>query len=44
LAIAEQTGYAKEFAFAKAFKQEYGLAPGQYRREPEPAPDDASSK
>ncbi|MDT0467779.1 AraC family transcriptional regulator [Streptomyces gibsoniae] len=29
--IAERTGYTSEFAFAKAFKREYGVAPGQYR-------------
>ncbi|MFI2202470.1 AraC family transcriptional regulator [Streptomyces sp. NPDC020192] len=31
--IAERTGYTSEFAFAKAFKREYGVAPGQYRRQ-----------
>lgn len=31
-AIAGKVGYASEFAFAKAFKREYGSAPGQYRR------------
>ena len=31
-AIAAQTGYGSEFAFAKAFKREYGQAPGGYRR------------
>ncbi|UGT40024.1 AraC family transcriptional regulator [Nocardia yamanashiensis] len=30
--IARKVGYQSEFAFAKAFKREYGLAPGQYRR------------
>ncbi|MGY5049417.1 AraC family transcriptional regulator [Streptomyces sp. 900105755] len=30
--VAERTGYTSEFAFAKAFKREYGTAPGQYRR------------
>jgi AraC-like DNA-binding protein len=30
-AVAERAGYASEFAFAKAFKREYGLAPGGYR-------------
>ncbi|MFI0717697.1 AraC family transcriptional regulator [Streptomyces sp. NPDC021224] len=30
--IAGQTGYTSEFAFAKAFRREYGQAPGQYRR------------
>ncbi|MFG2117260.1 AraC family transcriptional regulator [Streptomyces sp. NPDC048718] len=29
--VAERTGYASEFAFAKAFKREYGVAPGRYR-------------
>lgn len=31
-AVATRTGYASEFAFAKAFKRAYGLAPGVYRR------------
>ncbi|NNH73499.1 AraC family transcriptional regulator [Nocardia uniformis] len=31
-AVARKVGYQSEFAFAKAFKREYGLAPGQYRR------------
>ncbi len=31
--IAQGTGYASEFAFAKAFKREYGLAPGRYRQQ-----------
>ncbi|WP_081438578.1 AraC family transcriptional regulator [Pseudofrankia asymbiotica] len=30
--VAHQVGYTSEFAFAKAFKREYGLAPGAYRR------------
>jgi AraC-like DNA-binding protein len=30
--VAHRAGYASEFAFAKAFKREYGMAPGQYRR------------
>ncbi|MFJ4656517.1 AraC family transcriptional regulator [Nocardia sp. NPDC088792] len=30
--LARRVGYQSEFAFAKAFKREYGLAPGQYRR------------
>ncbi|MGI5399826.1 AraC family transcriptional regulator [Streptomyces sp. CA-135486] len=30
--VAERAGYTSEFAFAKAFKREYGMAPGQYRR------------
>lgn len=29
--VAEQAGYASEFAFANAFKREFGLAPGRYR-------------
>lgn len=36
--VARKVGYQSEFAFAKAFKREYGLAPGQYRRtEDQPA-------
>ncbi|MFI7616440.1 AraC family transcriptional regulator [Nonomuraea terrae] len=31
--IASRVGYGSEFAFADAFKREYGLAPGRYRRE-----------
>lgn len=31
--IAQRAGYTSEFAFAKAFKREYGVAPGQYRRQ-----------
>ncbi|WP_326598436.1 AraC family transcriptional regulator [Streptomyces sp. NBC_01803] len=30
--VAQTVGYSSEFAFAKAFKREYGLAPGRYRR------------
>ncbi|MFF7358433.1 MULTISPECIES: AraC family transcriptional regulator [Streptomyces] len=30
--IAGRVGYTSEFAFAKAFKREYGVAPGRYRR------------
>lgn len=30
--VAERSGYTSEFAFAKAFKRQYGAAPGQYRR------------
>ncbi|MGW7289267.1 AraC family transcriptional regulator [Streptomyces sp. NPDC054847] len=32
-AVAARTGYGSEFAFAKAFKREFGLAPGGYRRQ-----------
>jgi AraC-like DNA-binding protein len=32
-AVARQVGYTSEFAFAKAFKREYGQAPGRYRRD-----------
>ncbi len=31
-AVAQRVGYSSEFAFAKAFKRAYGLAPGRYRR------------
>ncbi|MGI5169778.1 AraC family transcriptional regulator [Spirillospora sp. CA-253888] len=31
--VAERVGYGSEFAFAAAFKREYGTAPGRYRRE-----------
>ncbi|MBD2893572.1 IS5 family transposase IS4811 [Actinomadura sp. RB99] len=31
-AVAERTGYTSEFAFAKAFKREFGVAPGGYRK------------
>ncbi|WP_341715758.1 AraC family transcriptional regulator [Micromonospora sp. FIMYZ51] len=30
--IARRVGYASEFAFANAFKRQYGTAPGRYRR------------
>jgi AraC-like DNA-binding protein len=32
-AVAARTGYGSEFAFGKAFKREFGRAPGIYRRE-----------
>jgi AraC-like DNA-binding protein len=32
-AVASRTGYGSEFAFGKAFKREFGRAPGVYRRE-----------
>lgn len=31
-AIAKSVGYTSEFAFANAFKRQYGTAPGRYRR------------
>jgi AraC-like DNA-binding protein len=31
--VAHRVGYVSEFAFAKAFKRDYGIAPGGYRRE-----------
>ncbi|MFJ5779359.1 AraC family transcriptional regulator [Streptomyces sp. NPDC093094] len=30
--VAQRAGYTSEFAFAKAFKREFGMAPGRYRR------------
>ena len=30
--VAARSGYGSEFAFAKAFKRAYGIAPGSYRR------------
>jgi AraC-like DNA-binding protein len=30
-AIAQRVGYSSEYAFATAFKREYGMAPGRYR-------------
>ncbi len=33
-AVGRRVGYASEFAFAKAFKREFGQAPGRYRRSP----------
>jgi AraC-like DNA-binding protein len=32
-AVAERVGYGSEFAFAKAFKRDFGVAPGAYRRQ-----------
>ena len=32
-AVALRVGYASEFAFAKAFKRDYGIAPGSFRRQ-----------
>jgi AraC-like DNA-binding protein len=36
--VAKQIGYTSEFAFANAFKREYGIAPGRYRRQGPSAP------
>lgn len=33
--LARQTGYTSEYAFANAFKREYGIAPGRYRTMPQ---------
>ncbi|MFG3339537.1 AraC family transcriptional regulator [Glycomyces sp. NPDC048151] len=32
-AVARQVGYASEFAFAAAFKRDFGLAPGRFRKQ-----------
>lgn len=32
-AVAERVGYSSEFAFNRAFKREFGLSPGAYRRQ-----------
>jgi AraC-like DNA-binding protein len=39
--IARQVGYSTEFAFAGAFRREYGVSPGRFRRTP--APDASNS-
>jgi AraC-like DNA-binding protein len=31
--IARRVGYSSEIAFAAAFKRQYGLTPGRYRRD-----------
>lgn len=31
--VADRTGYGSEYALGKAFKREYGQAPGSYRRQ-----------
>ncbi|MEU5884684.1 AraC family transcriptional regulator [Spirillospora sp. NPDC047279] len=33
-AVAARAGYVSEFAFARAFKREFGVAPGRFRRDP----------
>lgn len=30
--VAERTGYTSEYAFARAFRREFGIAPGRFRR------------
>jgi AraC-like DNA-binding protein len=30
--VANRVGYSSQFALANAFKREYGIAPGQFRR------------
>jgi AraC-like DNA-binding protein len=42
-AVARRCGYTSEFAFAKAFKREVGVAPGAFRRLPEPDMDSPGS-
>jgi AraC-like DNA-binding protein len=43
-AIATRAGYTSEFAFAKAFKREFGIAPGGFRRNSQnPAPSTVST-
>lgn len=37
-AIARRVGYSTEFAFAGAFRREYGVAPGRFRNHPDPIP------
>jgi AraC-like DNA-binding protein len=32
-AVAKQIGYTSEFAFAEAFKRDFGIAPGAYRKQ-----------
>ncbi|WP_040807446.1 AraC family transcriptional regulator [Nocardia concava] len=34
--IAEKSGYTSEYAFAKAFKREFGVAPGRFRAQGRP--------
>ncbi|MDQ0938949.1 AraC family transcriptional regulator [Streptomyces sp. V1I1] len=36
--VAQQVGYASEFAFSNAFKRTFGVAPGRFRREHRAAP------
>ena len=32
-AVASRVGYTSEFAFSRAFRREFGIAPGAYRRD-----------
>jgi len=31
--VAKEIGYTSEFAFAKAFKRDFGIPPGTYRKQ-----------
>lgn len=42
-AIARQVGYSTEFAFSAAFRREYGMSPGSFRRSPVMLAERASS-
>ncbi|MGV9771422.1 AraC family transcriptional regulator [Streptosporangium sp. NPDC003464] len=41
--VGARVGYTSEFAFANAFKREYGQAPGRYRRAAAPHPAEVAS-
>jgi AraC-like DNA-binding protein len=40
--VARQVGYSSEFAFASAFRREFGIAPGRFRRRDQTAHADPS--
>jgi AraC-like DNA-binding protein len=42
--VAERVGYSSEFAFANAFKREFKIAPGRYRRNEHPLDQAAATK